>query len=118
MRVGFPGRAQHCGILPVSGPQPTHHDGEDQSYDVDGVRGTKTRDDGEPQVVLRHRHVLLGLVIFSVGLGTAALQRSLEVRAWSVLRHGQSRLHWEGEGAHGSRVLGLWLPAHGEVLKS
>lgn len=66
------------------------HDGEDKSHDVDGVRGAKTGDDGEPQVVLGHGHVLLGLVILSVGLGTA-VQSPLEVRAGAVLRHGRGR---------------------------
>lgn len=62
------------------------HDGEDESHDVDGVRGAKARDDGEPQVVLGHGHVVLGLVILGVGLGTA-VQSRLEVRLGGVLRH-------------------------------
>lgn len=72
------------------------HDGEDQTHDVDGVRGAKTGEDCEPQVVLQHGYVLFGLVIFSVGLGTAAVQNPLEVRAGGILRHGRSR--WRTEG--------------------
>ena len=88
--------AQVSPLPGCSGPSFTHHDGEDQSHDVDGVRGAKTRDDGEPQVVLGHGHVLLGLVILSVGLGTA-VQSPLEVRAGSVLRHGRGARCREAE---------------------
>lgn len=88
-----PWRGATLPVPPLPGcswSQPTHHDGEDKSHDVDGVRGAKTGDDGEPQVVLGHGHVLLGLVILSVGLGTA-VQSPLEVRAGAVLRHGRGR---------------------------
>lgn len=89
--------------LPQLQPRLTHHDREDQSHDVDRVRGAEAGNDGEPQVVSGHGRVLLGLVIFCVGL-RAAVRRLFEVRLGAVLRHGESRGKRAGKARAGTRA--------------
>lgn len=84
-------RRQDLSFAAAFDTNPTYHDCEDQSHDIDWVRWAKTRDNGEPQIVLGCRHVLFGLVIFRVGFGAAAVQCSLGVCAGHILGHGRSR---------------------------
>lgn len=65
----------------------THHDGEDEGYDVDGIRGAETGEDAEEQVVLGPRlRRTVGELILDVGLG-AVVQSPLDVGAGGERGH-------------------------------
>lgn len=66
----------------------THHDGEHEGDDVDGIGGTEAGEDAEDQVVLGpRRRRLVGQFILDVGLG-AVLQSPLDVGAGGERGHG------------------------------
>lgn len=66
----------------------THHDGEDEGDNVDGIGGTEAGEDAEEQVVLGPRlRRLVGQLILDVGLG-AVLQSPLDVGTGGERRHG------------------------------
>lgn len=66
----------------------THHDGEDEGDNVDGIGGTEAGEDAEEQVVLGPRlRRPVGQLILDVGLG-AVLQSPLDVGTGGERGHG------------------------------
>lgn len=66
-----------------------HHDGEDQSHDVDGVGGTKAGENSQAQVAAQRRRRLL----FSSGNAVqegAGTQGTLHLRVQASQRHAAS----------------------------
>lgn len=77
----------------------THHDGEHEGDDVDGIGGTEAGEDAEEQVVLGPRlRRLVGQLILDVGLG-AVLQSPLDVGAGGERGHGAASAGRAAESA-------------------
>lgn len=66
-----------------------HHDGEDQSHDVDGVGGTEAGEDGQAQVAAQRRRRLLLSSGDAVQEG-AGTQGTLHLRVECSQRHAAS----------------------------